>query len=152
MSSVFVHPGRSRHTSGPTKGGSSPVEEASGNSSFFISESTRTLSGLSAHDERLLRQRGAHCSLAPRALSEEDKKKRFYSGAAGSRIVSQERQECCGDPSTAHAVPPQPSANELLSQPRAVRSHHAAAAVARHLPDSGDAIRSSGRTPTAGIP
>lgn len=65
VSSVFVRPGHSRHTSGPTKDGSSPVEEASGNSSFFISESTRALSGLSANDDRLLKQRGAHCSLAP---------------------------------------------------------------------------------------
>lgn len=137
-----------RHTSSPTKDCSSPVEEASGNSSFLISESARTLSGLSAHDERLLRQRGAHCSLAP-MHSAGRIIERFYSGTAGSWIVSLERQECCGDPSTL-TLSPQPSANELLSQPWATGSHHVAA-VARHLPGSGAATMSNRRTSTAGI-
>lgn len=151
MSSVFVRPGRSRHTSGPTKGGSSPVEEASGNSSFFISESTRTLSGLSAHDERLLRQRGAHCSLPLRAPSAGRIKKGSILGWPGHGSSRKRGRNAVETPPRSRR-PPQSSANELLSQPRAARSHHAAAAaVARHLPDSGDAIRSSGSTPTAGI-
>lgn len=117
MSSVFVRPGHSQHTSGPTKGGSSPVEEASENSSFFLSESTGTLSGLSANDERLLKQRGAHCSLAHVHLALMiEEKVLFWDDRVTDRLTRE--AGTLRRPLRVLRRPPQSSANELLSQPR----------------------------------
>lgn len=108
---------------------------------FYLSKSTRTLSGLSAHDERLLKQSGAHCSLPPphTHLSVKIEKKRvlFWDDRVTDRLTrgwkTVETPPCL-------RCPPLSSANERLSQPRAARSQHAPS-VTCHLPDSGAAIR-----------
>lgn len=110
---------------------------------FFISESTRTLSGLSNDDERLLKQSGAHCSLAPMhlAVKMENKKVLFWDDRVTDRLTRE--AGILWRPLHAYAAPLGPALMRFSLSLRAAWSQHAAS-VTRHLPDSGAAIRSGG--------